>query len=224
MLETIQYSDNTGMVFVSQKLGQKRLMSYLDKFGIGQLTGVDLQGEVPAPLREADSWYPIDLATASFGQGISVTPMQLISAFSSIANEGVRMEPHIVDKIITGDGKVIPIEPKELGRPVSAATAKVMTEVLVNAVDNGEAKFAKPKGYRIAGKTGTAQIPINGHYDPNKTIASFIGFAPADDPKFIMLVVMDRPTSSIFGAETAAPVFFAIAKKILLYDGVTPTE
>ena len=224
MMETIQYSDNTGMVFVSQKLGLKRLLSYLEKFGIGELTGIDLQGEVPARLREPDSWYPIDLATAGFGQGISVTPLQLLSGFSAIANEGVRMEPHVVDKIETEDGRVIQISPKELSRPISAATAKVMTEVLVNAVDNGEAKWARPKGYRIAGKTGTAQIPIGGHYDANKTIASFIGFAPADDPKFIMLVVIDRPTSSIFGAETAAPIFFNIAKKMLLYYGITPTE
>ncbi|MDP3941718.1 MAG: penicillin-binding protein 2 [bacterium] len=224
MMETIQFSDNTGMVFVGQKLGLKLLLSYLNKFGIGEMTGVDLQGEIPSPLRDSESWYPIDLATASFGQGISVTPLQLLSAFSAIANEGVRMEPHVVNKIETQNGKVITINPKELGRPISGAAAKVMTEILVNAVDKGEAKFAKPKGYRIAGKTGTAQIPIGGHYDPNKTIASFIGFAPADDPKFVMLVVIDRPTSSIFGSETAAPIFFTIAKKMLLYYGVTPTQ
>lgn len=224
MTEVIQYSDNTGMVFAAQKLGLKRMLSYLGKFGIGELTGIDLQGEVPANLREPDSWYPIDLATASFGQGISLTPIQLISAFSAIANGGMRMEPHVVAKIETADGKIIPVSEKILSRPISASTAKVITEILVNAVDKGEAKFAKPKGYRIAGKTGTAQIPINGHYDPNKTIASFIGFAPADDPKFIMLVIVDRPTSSIFGAETAAPIFFNIARKLLLYYGVNPIE
>lgn len=224
MMETIQYSDNTGMVFVAQKLGLKRLLPYLDKFGIGQTTGIDLQGEVPASLRATDSWYPIDLATASFGQGISVTPLQLITAFSAIANEGKRMEPHVVAKIETHDGKIISIPPKELGRPISPAAAKIMTEMLVNAVDKGEAKFAKPQGYRIAGKTGTAQIPIDGHYDANKTIASFIGFAPADDPKFVMLIIVDRPTSSIFGAETAAPIFFNIARKMLLYYGINPNE
>lgn len=224
MMEVIQFSDNTGMVFAGQKLGLPRMLSYLDKFGIGELTGIDLQGEAPAILREPDAWYKIDLATASFGQGISITPIQLISAFSAIANEGIRMEPHVVAKIETADGKIIPVPQKVLSRPISAASAKVMTEILVNAVDRGEAKFAKPKGYRIAGKTGTAQIPIDGHYDPNKTIASFIGFAPADDPKFVMLVVVDRPTSSIFGAETAAPLFFNIARKLLLYYGITPTE
>jgi cell division protein FtsI/penicillin-binding protein 2 len=224
MMEVIQNSDNTGMVFSAQKLGLKRVLSYLDKFGIGEMTGIDLQGEAPAILREPDSWYPIDLATASFGQGISITPMQLISAFSAIANEGKRMEPHVVDKIETGDGKVIVIPPKEIAKPISSATAKIMTEILINAVDKGESKWAKPKGYRIAGKTGTAQIPIEGKYDPNKTIPSFIGFAPADDPRFIMLVVLDRPTTSIYGSETAAPLFFSIAKKLLLYYGIPPTQ
>ncbi|MBI2442571.1 MAG: penicillin-binding protein 2 [Candidatus Levybacteria bacterium] len=224
VMETIQFSDNIGMVFVAQKLGLKRLLSYLEKFGIGETTGIDLQGETPAILRGPDSWYPIDLATASFGQGISITPLQLLSAFSTIANDGVRMEPHVVDKIETENGKVIPIPPQELSKPISAATARVMTEILVNAVDKGEAKWAKPKGYRIAGKTGTAQIPIGGHYDPNKTIASFIGFAPADEPQFVMLVIIDRPTSSIFGSETAAPTFFTIAKKILLHLNIAPTE
>lgn len=224
MMEVIQNSDNTGMVFSAQKLGLKRVLSYLDKFGIGEMTGIDLQGEAPAILREPDSWYPIDLATASFGQGISITPIQLISAFSAIANEGKRMEPHVVDKIETGDGKVITIPPKEIAKPISSATAKIMTEILINAVDKGESKWAKPKGYRIAGKTGTAQIPIEGKYDPNKTIPSFIGFAPADDPRFIMLVVLDRPTTSIYGSETAAPLFFSIAKKLLLYYGISPTQ
>lgn len=224
MMEVIQNSDNTGMVFAGQKLGLKRMLSYLDRFGIGELTGIDLQGEAPAILREPDSWYKIDLATASFGQGISITPIQLISAFSAIANKGIRMEPHVVDKIETGDGRIIPVAEKVLAKPISSATAKIMTEILVNAVDKGESKWAKPKGYRIAGKTGTAQIPIEGKYDPNKTIPSFIGFAPADDPKFIMLVVLDRPTTSIYGSETAAPLFFSIAKKLLLYYGIPPTD
>ncbi|HEX8931963.1 MAG TPA: penicillin-binding transpeptidase domain-containing protein, partial [Patescibacteria group bacterium] len=108
--------------------------------------------------------------------------------------------------------------------PISERTAKVMSEIMVNAVDKGEAKWAKPKGYRIAGKTGTAQIPVAGHYDPTKTIASFIGFAPAEDPKFLMLVIINRPKTSIYGAETAAPVFFNVAKKILTYYGIAPSE
>lgn len=224
MTDVIRYSDNIGMVFIAQKLGLQRMLKSLQRFGIGELTGIDLQGEVPASARPEDSWYPIDLATAGFGQGISLTPITLLSAFSAIANEGKRMEPHVVASIETPDGEVIEIPSKELGRPISSKTAKVMTEILVNAVANGEAKWARPKGYRIAGKTGTAQIPIEGHYDPNKTITSFIGFAPADDPKFLMLVVYDRPTTSIYGSETAAPTFFTIAKQLLAYYGIPPSE
>ena len=224
MTDVIKHSDNTGMVYVGKSLGLDRMVSYLEKFGIGDLTGIDLQGEVVPNVREKENWYPIDLATASFGQGITVTPIELLTAFSAIANEGKRMEPHIVSKIITPEGESIPIMPKVLGQPISARAAKIVTEMMVNAVDNGEAKFAKPKGYRIAGKTGTAQIPVEGHYDANKTIASFIGFAPADDPKFLMLVIFDRPTSSIYGAETAAPIFFKVAKNILTYYGIPPSE
>lgn len=224
MIDVIKHSDNTGMVFVSQTLGLDRMLSFFDTFGIGERTGIDLQGEVTPTLRERDSWYPIDLATASFGQGISMTPIELLSAFSSLANDGIRMEPHIVSSIETDDGKMIEIPPKELGRTVSSKTAKIMTEILVTAVSAGEAKWAAPKGYRIAGKTGTAQIPIQGHYDPNQTIPSFIGFAPANDPKFVMLVILDRPKTSIYGSETAAPIFFNVAKKLLLYYGIAPTE
>lgn len=224
MADVIMHSDNTGMVYVAQSLGLQKILDYFYKFGIGENTGIDLQGEVAASLRSSDMWYPIDIATAGFGQGISVTPIELLSAFASIANNGVRMEPHVVAKIETDDQEVVTIDPKPLGRPISEETAKIMTEILVHAVDKGEAQFTKVKGYRIAGKTGTAQIPIAGHYDPNKTIASFIGFAPADDPKFAMLVIIDRPTSSIYGAETAAPLFFSIARDLLAYYGISPTE
>jgi cell division protein FtsI/penicillin-binding protein 2 len=224
MTEVIQHSDNTGMVYVGRKLGLDRMISYIKKFGIGEMTGIDLQGEAVPALREKNQWYPIDLATATFGQGITVAPIELLTAFSAIANGGQRMEPHVVASIQTQEGKEVKIPPKVLNRPISSKTAKIMTEMMVNAVDKGESKWAKPKGYRIAGKTGTAQIPVEGHYDPNKTITSFIGFAPADDPKFLMLVVIDRPTTSIYGSETAAPLFFKAAKNILNYYGISPTE
>jgi stage V sporulation protein D (sporulation-specific penicillin-binding protein) len=224
MIDVIKHSDNTGMVFIGKALGLDRMMSYMKKFGIGDLTGIDLQGEVAPNVRPRESWYPIDVATASFGQGITVTPIELLTAFTAIANRGRKMEPHVVSKIITPDGESIEILPKELGRPVSERAAKITTEMMVNAVDSGEAKFAKPKGYRIAGKTGTAQIPVEGRYDKNQTIASFIGFAPADDPKFLMLVVIDRPKTSIYGAETAAPIFFKVARNLFTYYGISPTE
>lgn len=224
MNEAIVHSDNTGMVYAGRELGLDKMVMYLDRFGIGSLTGIDLQGEVVPNIRPKESWYQIDLATASFGQGISVTPIELLTAFSAIANKGVRMEPHVVSKIITPDGEEIDIKPKALNRPISERAAKIATEMMVNAVDEGEAKFAKPDGYRIAGKTGTAQIPVAGRYDPNQTIASFIGFAPADEPKFLMLVIIDRPKSSIYGAETAAPIFFDVATKLLNYYGIAPSQ
>lgn len=224
MTQVIQNSDNTGMVFVGKALGLDRMLKYLSKFGIGDMTGIDLQGEGAPSLRPRDNWYPIDLATATFGQGITVTPIELLTAFTAIANEGKRMEPHVVSSIETPEGDIIKIPPKVLSQPISAKTAKIMTEMLVNAVDKGEAKWAKPQGYRIAGKTGTAQIALAGHYDPQNTITSFIGFAPADDPKFVMIVVLNRPKTSIYGSETAAPIFFNIAQKILTYYNIPPTE
>ena len=207
MVGVIQHSDNIGMVFVAQKLGIDRMINYLSAFGIGDLTGIDLQGEVSQSLAPKELWYPVDLATKGFGQGISITPIELLSATSAIANKGVRMEPHVVGAVEDPNGKISKIPPKILRKPISEQTAKVMTEILVNAVNKGEASWTRLKGYRVAGKTGTASIPVKGRYDPNQTIASFIGFAPADNPKFAMLVVLDRPTSSIYGAETAAPIF-----------------
>jgi len=223
MIDVIKNSDNTGMVFVSKKLGLDGMIGVLEKFGIGQATGIDLQGEFIPQIKSRENWYPIDVATASFGQGIAVTPIELLSAFSSIANDGVRMQPHLVSGIITSDHQDIPIQPKELGRTMSSETAKIMTEILVNAVNKGEANFARLHGYRIAGKTGTASIPVSGHYDTTKTIASFIGFAPADDPRFSMIVLFNRPTISIYGAETAAPVFFQIARDVLSYYKILPS-
>jgi|SRR3989344_1068439 len=224
IIDIIRHSDNTGMVYVSKSLGLDRMISYFNRFGIGDITRIDLQGEVSTGIKPKNQWYEIDLATAGFGQGISVTPIGLLTAFASLANDGKLMEPHVVSKIEMPDKKTVEIEPKIVERPIKSETAKVMTEILVNAVNNGEAKWARVKGYRIAGKTGTAQIPIAGHYDPHKTIASFIGFAPADDPKFAMLVIVDRPTKSIYGAETAAPIFFDIARGIFAYYGIQPTE
>lgn len=223
MVEVIQHSDNTGMVFVAQKLGLDKFLAYLKKFGIGDLTGIDLQGEVAPGLRDRDSWYKADLAAASFGQGISITAMGLLSAVSAIANEGKRMEPHVVSAIESQD-QVYKIRPKVLGTPIDSKTAKVMSEIMVNAVNKGEAQWTRLKGYRIAGKTGTASIPFQGKYDPENTIPSFVGFGPVDNPKFVALVVLFRPKTSIYGSETAAPIFFSIAKDLMSYYKVPPQE
>jgi len=220
--EVIQHSDNTGMVFVGRKLGKDNLLSYIERFGIGDTTGIDLQGEVTGELRE--SWSEIDLATATFGQGISITPLQLITAINSIANGGVLMKPYVVEKITQPDGKEIPIKPQEKRRVIKESTATVMTWMMVNAVDNGEAQWIKVPGYSIAGKTGTAQIPVAGHYNPNETITSFVGFFPAEDPKITMLAVVHKPKTSIYGAETAAPIFISAARDIITYYGIPPTK
>jgi len=224
MLEVIQHSDNTGMVYAAQKLGLDRMLKYIDRFGIGKVTGIDLEGETAPEIKPKNEWYEVDLATTGFGQGISITPIELLTAFSSIANKGVMMQPQIVESVLDNNGKETKISPKRLGNPISAQTAKTMTGVLVNAVEKGEAKWVKIDGYKVAGKTGTASIPIEGKYDPNKTIASFIGFAPADNPKFVMLVILDRPTAKIYGAETAAPIFFSISKNLFSYFGIGPDK
>ncbi len=223
MRDVIVHSDNTGMVFVGKRLGLDKFYEYLENFGFGKLTNIDLQDESAPDIRSKNEWRDIDLATASFGQGIAVTPIQMVTAVSVIANGGNLMEPHVVKEIRDRE-KTFEIKPKILRQVIKDSTAQMVKELMVAAVDDGEAKFAKPAGFKIAGKTGTAQIPVAGHYDPNKTIASFVGFAPADDPKFIMLVRYDQPSSSPYGSETAAPTFFEIAKELFNYYKIAPSE
>ncbi len=221
MVEIIQHSDNVGMIFVAEQLGVESLYAYLKKYGLGQKTGIDLEDETTPQLRPEEDWRLIDLATASFGQGIALTPLQMIRAVNTIANGGKLVEPYLVSKVISEDGEV-EIKP-DVGREVlKTKTAFILTEMMVNAVDQGEAKWAKPEGYRIAGKTGTSQIPVAGHYDEEKTIASFIGFAPADKPRFIMLLTLREPSSSPWGSETAAPLWFDIAEELFTYYGIQP--
>lgn len=215
MTEILEHSDNVGMVSVAEKLGLKNLISYLKAFGIDKPTGVDLEGEVVAPFRKESDWGFIDLATASFGQGVAVTPIQMVRAVAAIANGGYLVEPHVVARIKTPE-KEIEIKPKVDGRIISQTTAKVVTEMMVSAVERG-GKWETPKNFRVAGKTGTAQIPIAGHYDETKTIVSFIGFAPADEPKFVMLVTLREPVLTWSGM-TAAPLWFKIAERIMRLD------
>ncbi len=222
MTEVLEHSSNVGMVFVANKLGSEKLVSFIRNFGFGELTGIDIEEEGAPQLREDKEWRDIDVATASFGQGIAVTPIQMVRAVAALANDGWLMEPRVVSKIQESKGRMIERKPKKLRQVVSPATARIITEMMVSAIDKGEAKWAKPKGYRIAGKTGTAQIPVAGHYDEKKTIASFVGFAPADNPKFTMLVTLREPTSSPWGSETAAPLFFAIAGDLFRYWGISP--
>lgn len=221
MTEVIQHSDNVGMVFTGQKLGFDKFWLSLKNFGFGEKTNIDLQEEVDAPLKNKSDWNDVDLATAAFGQGIVVTGIQLLRATGALANGGKLVEPQVVKKIISGD-KVIDIKPKIIKQVIKPETAKMMTEIMVNAVDKGESQWVKLKGYKIAGKTGTAQVAIAGHYDKEKTIASFLGFGPASKPKFVMLVSLREPQSSPWASETAAPLFFNIAKELMVYYGIQP--
>lgn len=222
--EILEKSSNPGMVFVQKSLGRDKFISYLKKFGFGEKTGIDLEEETSPSLRPDSEWKDIDMATASFGQGIAVTPIQMLRAVGALANDGNLMEPHVVRKLIDTTGKIIEVKPKKYSLVIRPAAAKTITEMMISAVDKGEAKWAKPAGYRIAGKTGTAQIPVAGHYDDKKTIASFVGFAPADQPKFVMLVTLREPTTSPWGSETAAPLFFAITKELFNYYGISPKD
>jgi cell division protein FtsI/penicillin-binding protein 2 len=222
MTKIIEKSSNVGMVYVGQKLGDKKILSYLKQYGIGEITSIDLQGETSGFIKPEKDWYPIDYATATFGQGIVVTPLQMLRAFSSLINGGKILRPYIVLEIKSSNEEINKIEPKVIRRVIEERTSILIKKILEAAVEYGEVKWAKPKGYRIGGKTGTAQIPIKGHYDPTKTIASFIGFAPVDEPKFIILVILKEPSMSPWGSETAAPLFFEIVKELLVYYNIAP--
>lgn len=221
MTDVLVHSDNVGMVFVGNKLGKDNLINYFEKYGFGSATEIDLQGEAVPPFRKPNEWNIVDLATATFGQGIAVTPIQMIRAVASIANGGYLVKPHVVTEIQTEEGKMDTqsVDKKQI---LSLSTTKKVTEMMMAAVKSGEAKWAVPKGFLIAGKTGTAQIPVAGHYDPTKTIASFVGFAPANDPKFVMLVILREPQTSQWGSETAAPLWFNISREVFPYMGIRP--
>jgi cell division protein FtsI (penicillin-binding protein 3)/stage V sporulation protein D (sporulation-specific penicillin-binding protein) len=221
MQDIIIHSDNVGMVFVGSKLGKDKMFDYLQKFGIGKLTGIDLQGESTAKLRDKGSWSDIDLATASFGQGIATTPIQITKAVAAIANKGIMVTPQVVASL-TSDGWNQDIKPKEEGRVVSQKAAEEITAMMVEAAKSGESKWAYLKGFGVAGKTGTAQIPIAGHYDAEKTIASFVGFVPYYDPQFVMLITLREPATSPWASETAAPLWYNIAKDLFVYYKIQP--
>ncbi len=221
MTDVIIHSDNVGMVFVGQKLGVDKMLKYLSLFGIGEKTEIDLQGEMNPGLRKKEDWGLIDLATASFGQGVAVTPIQMIRAVGAIANKGVILKPKVVNKIV-GDGWEMDVKKDTGKRIISERAAREITTMMVQAAEKGESKWTNLKGFRVAGKTGTAQIPIKGHYDEEKTIASFIGFAPYEDPKFVMLVTLREPQSSPWASETAAPLWYSIAKDLFIHFGIQP--
>lgn len=221
MTDVIVDSDNVGMSFVGEKLGADRLYDYLSKFGLGQKTGIDLQGEVAPKMRQRGTWNVVDLATASFGQGIAVTGIEMVRAVAVIANGGYLVTPRVVDSV-HGDGWEEKVKTDQPVRIISADAAAETAQMMVEAANRGEAKWCKVPGYNVAGKTGTAQIPVAGHYDATNTNHSFIGFAPVNNPKFVMLVTLKSPQSSPWAAETAAPLWYSIAKELFPYFGIAP--
>jgi len=223
MTDVIVESDNVGMSFVGQKLGADKLYDYLTKFGFGQKTGIDLQGEVAPKLRQKGTWNEVDLATTSFGQGIAVTGIEMVLAVSVIANGGYLVTPRVVDKV-NGDGWEEKVESDDPVRIISEQAASEITQMMVEAAGRGEAAWSKIPGFSVAGKTGTAQIPVAGHYDAANTNHSFIGFASANNPKFVMLVTLKSPQSSPWAAETAAPLWYTIAKDLFTYFGIAPDK
>ena len=213
--DALAKSDNVAMIFVSELLGRDRFVDYIHRFGIGEPTHVELQEDTGTPLRK--DWKPIDLATTSFGQGIVTNGLQMVRAVGAIANGGVMMRPTIISKVIDPtSGASVPVDPIIERQVVSPQTAQTVTDMMVHAAETGESKWAVSKTHLAATKTGTAQIPIAGHYDANKTIASFIGFAPPSNPKFVMLIKLREPKKSPWAAETAAPLWYAIAEKLYI--------
>lgn len=223
MMDLLAHSLNAGAAHVSTKLGALKFYEYVQRFGFGQLTGVDLAYELPGWVRLPGDreWHESDLGTNSFGQGLAATPLQMLCAVAAVANQGVMMRPRIVSRIVDGD-RVMEVPPQAVGRVVSAEAATQVTEMLVYAVDHVLTLAAIP-GYKVAGKSGTSQIAApSGGYDPDATIASFAGYVPADDPRLAILVVLYRPQKEQWGIKAAAPAFQEMAQRLLTLLAVPP--
>ena len=222
MTGCLQHSLNVCLAWVATQLGQDNFYTYMNRFGIGHPSGIDLAGEMPGRLKipgDGD-WFPVELGTNAFGQGVAVTPVQMLMAVSAVANNGHMVVPHLVYGMVR-DGRQFNIQPPPAGMPISEATAKTLSNMLANSLEN-EASMALVPGYRIAGKTGTAQIPVNGYYDPNSTNASFVGWGPVDDPQFLIYVWLENPTVSTWANDTAAPLFSEIAQKTVILLDIPP--
>ncbi len=218
--EVLQNSSNVGSIKVGLSLGSERYYRYMTAFGFGAPTGVGLSGESRGQLRDPRRWSALSLPTMSIGQEISVTALQLVGAFGAIANGGVLMQPRVIRAFVDGDGREVRrIEPKAVRHVISRDTSRVLTRILTNVVSAGTGRHAAIPGYDVAGKTGTAQKldPATRRYSRAPGVLSFIGFAPADDPRFVMLVMLDEPKNEKWGSEAAAPVFAAIGREILRY-------
>lgn len=223
MIDLLGKSLNVGAATLSLNMGPTKFYEGLDAFGLGEPTGIDLEGEISGVVRKpgAAQWYESDLATNAFGQGIASTPIQVAIAMGALANDGLLMQPHMVVQRVDPDGTVVEFEPTVVERAVSQETARTLSRMLAEALQR-EASPALVEGYQIAGKTGTSEIPIPGGYDPEATIASFVGYGPVDDPQFLVLVKLDRPTSSRWGSQTAAPVFGEFVSRLVVLMEIPP--
>ncbi|HXG04968.1 MAG TPA: penicillin-binding protein [Candidatus Binatia bacterium] len=225
--EVLQNSSNVGSIKVGLALGPERYYRYMTAFGFGQPTGVGLAGESRGVLREPARWSALSLPTLSIGQEISVTALQMVAAFGAVANGGVLVRPRIVSAVFDADGRQVRrIEPVAVRRVIAPETARTLTRLLVRVVDEGTGHKAAIPGYAVAGKTGTAQKldPHMRRYSRAAGVLSFVGFAPADDPRFVMLVLLDEPRTERWGSEAAAPVFAAIGREILRHLDVPPQD
>ncbi len=213
--EVIKHSSNIGAGKVGERLGSERLAAAIRAFGFGQPSGIDLGGELAGLVRPVQRWGRINLVTTSFGQGVAVTPLQLLRAYGAIANGGKLMRPYIVRRVVAADGSVLhENKPHVVSTPISPRTAAMVTELLRGVVEGGTGTQAHIDGIPVAGKTGTAQKvdPKTDRYSARQRMSSFVGFVPADNPRFVILVVIDSPQTATYGGVVAAPVFRGIAE------------
>ncbi|MEK7154139.1 MAG: penicillin-binding protein 2 [Patescibacteria group bacterium] len=225
MRQVLQHSLNTGAIFAEGKTGDDAFLNHVVGFGFGQKTGVDLSGEVAGNIGNLFSGRKINFMTASYGQGIAVTPLQLINAYSAIANGGKLMRPHLVKKIVYPNGTKTEIKPKIIGSPITEDAANKLKSMLADVVEKGFDK-ARIANYDVAGKTGTAQIPDGrgGYLNNDQFIHNFVGFAPAYSPRFTILIKMDKPKGIKFAADSLSPVFGDIARFLIRYFNIPPTR
>lgn len=225
MVGVLEKSLNTGSIFVERQVGKKDFYAYLKKFGLNSPTGIELRGEASGNLANLETDKDINYATASFGQGISVTPIGMLTAVSALANDGKLMKPYIIDSYVDADGKATKTEPQVTRQVVSARTANLVSAMMVSVVENGHAKGAQIPGYKIAGKTGTAQIPSKDKkgYEEGRTIHTFVGFGPMPNPKFSVLVKLDAP-KALYAESTSVKAFHAIAVELMQYYHLAPTK
>jgi cell division protein FtsI/penicillin-binding protein 2 len=221
MVTLLEKSSNIGATWVAFQSGKERFYHYVNLFGFGQATGIDLQGEATGIVKApgAPGWGEVDLATNSFGQAISVSPMQMVSAIAAIANGGIMMRPYVVKDVRDpGTGRVVRQTERQIVRQViTRETASALLQMMVNAAENEGVRGQLVPGYYVAGKTGTASIPVAGGYDPTQTIASFVGVVPAKDPQFVVLVKIDRPQDEPWGSLIAKPAFGLVAQELARY-------